>query len=66
VRAHLTEQYGAFNHDPRRRRGVGMGLFGPATPAERSLERIGDLVLLPHQNYYFHHYPTPRRRTCTG
>jgi hypothetical protein len=41
---------------------VARGLFGtrPLTPAARA--RIGDLVLLPRENWYFHHYLSPQTR----
>jgi hypothetical protein len=41
---------------------VARGLFGtrPLTPAARS--RIGDLVLLPRENWYFHHYLSPQTK----
>lgn len=66
VRSHLTEQYGAFTTILDADEAIERGLFGPATPAERSRDRIGDLLLLPHQNYYFHHYPTQRRKSLHG
>jgi len=62
IRAHLTARYGAFSTLLEAEEAIARGLFGPGTPAERSRERIGDLVLLPHENYYFHEYPTPRRK----
>lgn len=65
VRAHIVERYGAFTTALDADEAIGRGLFGPATPAERARERIGDLLLLPHENWYFHHYPTPRRRPLT-
>jgi hypothetical protein len=66
VRAHLADRYGAFSTVLDADDAIARGLFGPATPAERSRERIGDLVLLPHGNYYFHHYPlTPRHKPLT-
>ena len=65
VRAHLQERYGAFSTLLDAEEAIALGLFGPAMPAERARERIGDLVLLPHENYYFHHYPTPRQKALT-
>lgn len=66
VRAHLAARYGAFSTVLDAEEAIGLGLFGPATPAERSRERIGDLVLLPHENYYFHAYPaTPRHKALS-
>lgn len=62
VRAHLTAHYGAFATVLDSEEAIGRGLFGPATPAERSRDRLGDLLLLPHGNTYFHHYPTQRRK----
>ncbi len=65
VRDHLRGRYGAFATVLDAEEAIDRGLFGPNTPAERSRERIGDLVLLPHGNTYFHHYPTPRRKPLT-
>ena len=65
MRAHIDERYGAFSTLLDAEEAIARGLFGPATPAERARERIGDLVLLPHENYYFHHYPTPRQKALT-
>jgi predicted AlkP superfamily pyrophosphatase or phosphodiesterase len=67
VRAHLTERYGAFSTLLDAGEAIGRGLFGTATPNPRAIERIGDLVLLPHENSYFHHYPQtpPRTRPLT-
>ena len=62
VRAHIDRRYGAFSTLLDAEEAIALGLFGPATPADRARERIGDLVLLPHENYYFHHYPTPRQQ----
>jgi hypothetical protein len=62
VRAHLTERYGAFSTLLDAEEAIARGLFGNAEPGERALERIGDLVLLPHGNAYFHHYPLTRTR----
>ena len=62
VRARVAARYGAFSTLLDAEEAIGRGLFGPAAPAERSRARIGDLVLLPHENYYFHDYPTPRRK----
>ena len=62
VRTHLAARYGAFSTLLDAEEAIARGLFGPASPAERSRARIGDLVLLPHENYYFHDYPTPRRK----
>lgn len=65
ARAHLAAQYGAFATILDGEDAIARGLFGPATPAARSRARIGDLVLLPHENYYFHEYPTPNRKALT-
>lgn len=65
ARAHLTARYGTFTTILDGEDAIARGLFGPATPAARSRARIGDLVLLPHGNYYFHEYPTPRRKALT-
>jgi predicted AlkP superfamily pyrophosphatase or phosphodiesterase len=62
VRAYLTERYGAISTLLDAEAAIAQGLFGGATPSERALERIGDFVLLPHENWYFHHHPsTPTR-----
>lgn len=62
VRAHLTERYGAISTLLDADEAIALGLFGDATPRAAAIERIGDFVLLPHENWYFHHYPlTPVR-----
>lgn len=62
VRAHLADRYGAFSTLLDAEDAVARGLFGTARPSDQALERIGDFVLLPHENWYFHHYPnTPPR-----
>jgi predicted AlkP superfamily pyrophosphatase or phosphodiesterase len=63
VRAYLTERYGAFSTLLDADEAVARGLFGNARPAEAARERIGDLLLLPHGNAYFHHYPRTPTRT---
>ena len=62
VRAHVAARYGAFTTILDADDAIARGLFGTAAPPERSRARIGDLLLLPHANWYFHHYPTPRRK----
>jgi hypothetical protein len=57
VRAQIAERYGAISTLLDAEEAIGRGLFGNVTPTERALERIGDFVLLPHENWYFHHYP---------
>ncbi len=62
VRAQIAERYGAISTLLDAEEAIERGLFGEATPGERALERIGDFVLLPHENWYFHAYPaTPAR-----
>ena len=51
---------------PRRRTQRSCGPIGPAAPAERSRARIGDRVLLPHENSYFHDDPTRAARRWTS
>jgi predicted AlkP superfamily pyrophosphatase or phosphodiesterase len=62
VRAYLAEHFGAFSIVLDAGEAVARGLFGtrPLTPAARS--RIGDLVLLPRENWYFHHYLSPQTK----
>ncbi|MFN8511808.1 MAG: alkaline phosphatase family protein [Chloroflexia bacterium] len=62
VRAQIAEKYGAFSTLLDAEEAISRGLFGDATPTDYALERIGDFVLLPHENWYFHHHPlTPVR-----
>jgi predicted AlkP superfamily pyrophosphatase or phosphodiesterase len=62
VRAYLTEHFGAFSIVLDADEAVARGLFGtrPLTPAARA--RIGDLLLLPRGNWYFHHYLSPQTK----
>ena len=62
VRSYLTDRYGGISTLLDAEEAVGRGLFGDANPTEKALERIGDFVVLPQGNWYFHYYPsTPAR-----
>lgn len=41
---------------------VERGLFGPEPLSRHARARIGDFVLLAHENWYFHHYLTEAQR----
>jgi hypothetical protein len=60
VRAYVTGRFGAISTLIDSEEAIARGLFGTAPPTPQTLERIGDFVLLPHENWYFHHYPTER------
>ena len=63
VRAHLTGRYGAFSTLLDADEAIARGLFGTTPPVGEARARIGDFLLLPHENWYFHHYPTERLKT---
>ncbi len=66
VASHLRKQYGAFSTLLTADEAIDLGLFGTAAASPQARERIGDLVLIPHENYYFHTYPlTPRHKPLT-
>lgn len=60
VRAYIGTHFGGISTLLESEEALARGLFGPGTPSARARERIGDFVLLPHENWYFHHYPTER------
>lgn len=62
VRDYVATHFGAISTLLDAEDALARGLFGPAAPTQRARERIGDLVLLPHENWYFHWYPTARQQ----
>lgn len=60
VRSYLTAQFGAISTVLDSEEALALGLFGPVAPSDLARDRIGDVLLLPHDNWYFHHYPTQR------
>lgn len=60
VRDYVATHFGAIATLLGSEEALARGLFGPAEPSLVTRERIGDFVLLPHENWYFHHYPTER------
>jgi predicted AlkP superfamily pyrophosphatase or phosphodiesterase len=60
VRAYIAEHFGGIATVLDAEEALARGLFGAAPPIRQTRERIGDFVLLPHENWYFHHYPTER------
>ena len=60
VRDYVGEHFGAISTLLSSEEALARGLFGTVPPTQRARERIGDFVLLPHDNWYFHHYPTER------
>ncbi len=60
ARDYLTEHFGAISTVLDGEEALARGLFGTLPPTPHARERIGDFVLLPHENWYFHHYPTER------
>lgn len=66
VQEHLTAQYGGFSTLLTADEALAQGLFGTRPATAQARDRIGDLVLVPHENYYFHSYPAiPARKKLT-
>jgi hypothetical protein len=65
VRQYLTERFGDVSTLIDSEEAISLGLFGHVPPSQATRERVGDLLLLPHENWYFHHYPTERLKPMT-
>lgn len=62
VRAYIAAHFGGLGTLLDADDALDRGLFGPRPPLPASRARIGDFVLLPHENWYFHWYPTAAMR----
>ena len=60
VRDYIGEHFGAIATLLEADEAIARGLFGTTPPTGEARARIGDFLLLPHENWYFHHYPTER------
>lgn len=58
VRAYVTEHFGGISTLLDSEEAFALGLFGTRAPIRQARERAGDFILLPHENWYFHWYPT--------
>lgn len=57
VRAYITDHFGGISTLLDSAEALARGLFGTAAPIRQTRERIGDFILLPHENWYFRYYP---------